>query len=210
MDDYDYLFKFVLVGDSGVGKSNLLSRYSRGDFDLQSKSTIGVEFATKTIPISGNNIKLQIWDTAGQERYRAITASYYRGATGVILVYDITHRHSFISLNNWLSEIREHTNDAEICIVGNKNDLKHLRAISTEEGQSFAKNEGLDFIEVSALTNENVQKAYEELTKNVLNRLKCTKCTHTMGTQKSYSSSLPVIDNRILLGPTSKKSCCAK
>merc|ERR1719164_226587 len=110
-DDYDYLFKVVLIGDSGVGKSNLLSRFTRNEFCLESKSTIGVEFATRSLPIDGKTIKAQIWDTAGQEWYRAITSAYYRGAVGALLVYDITKKGSFEDVERWLSELRDHAEE---------------------------------------------------------------------------------------------------
>lgn len=127
---YDYLFKTVLIGDSGVGKSNLLSRFTRNEFYLESKSTIGVEFATRSIEVEGKTIKAQIWDTAGQERYRAITSAYYRGAVGALLVYDITKQVTFEHVETWLKELRDHA-DANIVImlVGNKSDLQHLRAV---------------------------------------------------------------------------------
>ncbi|KAD2393908.1 hypothetical protein E3N88_40885 [Mikania micrantha] len=108
-DDYDYLFKVVLIGDSGVGKSNLLSRFTRNEFSLESKSTIGVEFATRSIRVDDNVIKAQIWDTAGQERYRAITSAYYRGAVGALLVYDTTRHVTFENVGRWLKELRDHT-----------------------------------------------------------------------------------------------------
>ena len=105
-DDYDYLFKVVLIGDSGVGKSNLLSRFTRNEFSLESKSTIGVEFATRSISVEGKTIKAQIWDTAGQERFRAVTSAYYRGAVGALIVYDITRGHTFDNVARWLEELR--------------------------------------------------------------------------------------------------------
>merc|ERR1712211_36727 len=129
-DDYDYLFKVVIIGDSGVGKSNLLSRFTRNEFHLDSKSTIGVEFATRSIQHDGKIIKAQIWDTAGQERYRAITSAYYRGAVGALLVYDISKQATFKNVERWLTELREHAdNNIVIMLVGNKSDLKHLRAV---------------------------------------------------------------------------------
>ena len=105
-DKYDYLFKVVVIGDSGVGKSNLLSRFTRNEFNLESKSTIGVEFATRTVSMEGKTIKAQIWDTAGQERYRAITSAYYRGAVGALVVYDITKDVSFTNVSKWLAELK--------------------------------------------------------------------------------------------------------
>jgi Ras-related protein Rab-11A len=138
-DEYDFLFKVVLIGDSGVGKSNLLSRFTRNEFNLDSKSTIGVEFATRSIQVDTKTIKAQIWDTAGQERYRAITSAYYRGAVGALLVYDISKHQTYDNVTRWLKELRDHA-DANIVImlVGNKSDLRHLRAVPTEEAKQFA------------------------------------------------------------------------
>ncbi|PNY02237.1 ras-related protein RABA2a-like [Trifolium pratense] len=163
-EEYDYLFKVVLIGDSGVGKSNLLSRFTRNEFCLESKSTIGVEFATRTLQVEGKTVKAQIWDTAGQERYRAITSAYYRGALGALLVYDVTKPTTFDNVQRWLKELRDHA-DANIVImlIGNKTDLKHLRAVATEDAQSYAEKEGLSFIETSALEATNVEKAFQTI-----------------------------------------------
>ncbi|CAA2984064.1 ras-related Rab11C [Olea europaea subsp. europaea] len=162
--EYDYLFKIVLIGDSGVGKSNILSRFTRNEFCLESKSTIGVEFATKTLQIEGKTVKAQIWDTAGQERYRAITSAYYRGAVGALLVYDITKRQTFDNIQRWLRELREHA-DSNIVIMmaGNKSDLNHLRAVADHDGQTLAETEGLSFLETSALEAYNVDKAFQSI-----------------------------------------------
>ncbi|XP_072338761.1 ras-related protein Rab-11B isoform X2 [Scyliorhinus torazame] len=139
-DEYDYLFKVVLIGDSGVGKSNLLSRFTRNEFNLESKSTIGVEFATRSIQVDGKTIKAQIWDTAGQERYRAITSAYYRGAVGALLVYDIAKHLTYENVERWLKELRDHAdNNIVIMLVGNKSDLRHLRAVPTDEARAFAE-----------------------------------------------------------------------
>ncbi|MQM16064.1 hypothetical protein Taro_049020 [Colocasia esculenta] len=161
-DEYDYLFKVVLIGDSGVGKSNLLSRFTRNEFCLESKSTIGVEFATRTLRVEGKVIKAQIWDTAGQERYRAITSAYYRGAYGALLVYDVTKPTTFENVSRWLKELRDHADsNIVIMLIGNKTDLKHLRAVATEDAQSFAEREGISFVETSALDATNVEKAFQ-------------------------------------------------
>ncbi|OIT06700.1 ras-related protein RABA2a [Nicotiana tabacum] len=161
-EEYDYLFKIVLIGDSGVGKSNLLSRFTRNEFCLESKSTIGVEFATRTLQVEGRIIKSQIWDTAGQERYRAITSAYYRGALGALLVYDVTKPMSFENVSRWLKELRDHADsNIVIMLIGNKTDLKHLRAVPTEDAQGYAEREGLSFIETSALEATNVEKAFQ-------------------------------------------------
>ncbi|CAN0896736.1 Ras-related protein RABA1f [Linum grandiflorum] len=163
-DDYDYLFKVVLIGDSGVGKSNLLSRFTRNEFSLESKSTIGVEFATRSIHVDDKVVKAQIWDTAGQERYRAITSAYYRGAVGALLVYDVTRHVTFENVERWLKELRDHT-DANIVImlVGNKADLRHLRAVQTEDSKAFAERENTFFMETSALESLNVENAFTEV-----------------------------------------------
>lgn len=163
-DEYDYLFKVVLIGDSGVGKSNLLSRFTKNEFNLESKTTIGVEFATKTIECGDKIIKAQIWDTAGQERYRAITSAYYRGAVAALLVYDITKLHTFENVEKWLQELKDYADDnIVVMLVGNKTDLKHLRAVKEEEAKSFSEEHELAFIETSALDSSNVVEAFEQI-----------------------------------------------
>ncbi|KAK8573710.1 hypothetical protein V6N13_009798 [Hibiscus sabdariffa] len=163
-DDYDYLFKVVLIGDSGVGKSNLLSRFTKNEFSLESKSTIGVEFATRSIRVDDKVVKAQIWDTAGQERYRAITSAYYRGAVGALLVYDVTRRVTFENVERWLKELRAHTDsNTVIMLVGNKADLRHLRAVSSEDATAFAERENTFFMETSALESLNVDNAFTEV-----------------------------------------------
>ncbi|KAK5781347.1 hypothetical protein RI543_001188 [Arxiozyma heterogenica] len=162
--DYDYLFKIVLIGDSGVGKSNLLSRFTTDEFNIESKSTIGVEFATRTIEVEGKKIKAQIWDTAGQERYRAITSAYYRGAVGALIVYDISKSSSYENCNHWLTKLRENADDnVAVGLIGNKSDLAHLRAVPTDEAKNFASENQLLFTETSALNSENVDLAFREL-----------------------------------------------
>ncbi|XP_021766009.1 ras-related protein RABA1f [Chenopodium quinoa] len=163
-DDYDYLFKVVLIGDSGVGKSNLLSRFTRNEFSLESKSTIGVEFATRSIRVDDKIVKAQIWDTAGQERYRAITSAYYRGAVGALVVYDVTRHVTFENVQRWLKELRDHTDsNIVIMLVGNKADLRHLRAVSVEDAKGFAERENTFFMETSALEALNVENAFTEV-----------------------------------------------
>ncbi|KAH7107231.1 GTPase of the Ypt/Rab family [Auriculariales sp. MPI-PUGE-AT-0066] len=165
---YDYLFKVVIVGDSATGKTNLLSRFTRNEFSLDSKSTIGVDFATKFLNCDSKTIKAQLWDTAGQDRYRAITAAYYRGAVGALLVYDITRRQTFESLSRWLKELRDYADaNAVIMLVGNKCDLTHIRAVSTEEATTFASENGLSFIETSALDATNVSEAFTTVVNDI-------------------------------------------
>jgi len=162
--EYDYLYKVVLIGDSGVGKSNLLSRFTRNEFNLETKSTIGVEFATRSIQADGKTIKAQIWDTAGQERYRAITSAYYRGAVGALLVYDIAKNVTFKNVERWLAELRENAaNNIVIMLVGNKSDLRHLREVPTETAKEFSEKNNLLFIETSALDSSNVELAFQNI-----------------------------------------------
>ncbi|KAF3452679.1 hypothetical protein FNV43_RR03112 [Rhamnella rubrinervis] len=157
----DYVFKVVLIGDSAVGKSQLLARFSRNEFSLDSKATIGVEFQTRTLLIDHKTIKAQIWDTAGQERYRAVTSAYYRGAVGAMLVYDVTKRQTFDHVTRWLEELRAHADkNIVIMLVGNKTDLSTLRTVTTEDAKEFAQRENLFFMETSALEAINVEPAF--------------------------------------------------
>ncbi|XP_025408731.1 ras-related protein Rab-11A isoform X2 [Sipha flava] len=169
-EEYDYLFKVVLIGDSGVGKSNLLARFTRNEFNLESKSTIGVEFATRSIKVNKKIIKAQIWDTAGQERYRAITSAYYRGAVGALLVYDIAKQLTYQNVERWLSELRDHADqNIVIMLVGNKSDLRHLRVVPSDEARAFAEANNLSFIETSALDSTNVETAFENILTEIYN-----------------------------------------
>ncbi|XP_010557134.1 PREDICTED: ras-related protein RABA1a [Tarenaya hassleriana] len=189
-DDYDYLFKLVLIGDSGVGKSNLLSRFTRNEFNLESKSTIGVEFATKTLRIDGKVIKAQIWDTAGQERYRAITSAYYRGAVGALLVYDVTRHATFENVARWLRELRDHTDpNMVVMLIGNKCDLRHLVAVKPEDGKAFAEAESLYFMETSALDATNVENAFNEVLTQIHKIV--SKKSVEGGNAEGVSSGLP-------------------
>ena len=139
-EDYDMIFKVVLIGDSGVGKTNLLSRYLKNEFSFDSKTTVGVEFGAKKLEIDGVKIKAQIWDTAGQERFRSITNAYYKGAKGALLVYDVTRRETFENINKWVPELKQTGDkDVTIILVGNKTDLENERQVSTEEGNKKAE-----------------------------------------------------------------------
>ena len=158
---YAYLFKYIVIGDTGVGKSCLLLQFTDKRFRQQHDLTIGVEFGATNIRINEKNIKLQIWDTAGQESFKSITRSYYRGAAGALLVYDITRRDTFTHLTRWLEEVRQHGNpDMCIMLVGNKSDLETRRQVSTEEGERFAQEHNLIFMETSAKTSANVEAAF--------------------------------------------------
>jgi len=160
---YKYLFKYIIVGDTAVGKSCLLLQFTDKRFQPVHDLTIGVEFGSRTITIEDNQIKLQIWDTAGQEKFRSITRSYYRGAAGALLVYDITRRETFDHLQSWLEDCRRYSNqNIVIMLIGNKSDLENKRKVSKEEGEAFAKKHNLTFLETSAKTAENVEAAFIE------------------------------------------------
>jgi len=208
--NYDYLFKVVLIGDSGVGKSNLLSRLTRNEFNIESKSTIGVEFATRSINVDGKTVKSQIWDTAGQERYRAITsASYYRGAVGALLVYDIAKHATYVNVTRWLKELRDHADtNIVIMLVGNKSDLKHLRAVPTEEAKAFASENGLSFIETSALDASNVESAFQNILTEIY-RIVSNKALEQSENQiKPPNESITVTPSIENANPEGKSGCC--
>ncbi|KAJ0914500.1 putative small GTP-binding protein [Helianthus annuus] len=174
VDDYDYLFKVVLLGDSGVGKTNLLSRVARNEFSHKSKPTIGVAFTCRSIQVDDEVAKAQIWDTSGVERYRGITSAYYRGTCGVLLVYDVTRHETFENVTKyWLKEVRDHADSSiVIMLVGNKVDLSHLRDVTVEDAKAFAEKENIYFMETSALESTNVVNAFTELvTKICHNRI---------------------------------------
>ncbi|CAD7971864.1 unnamed protein product [Amoebophrya sp. A25] len=164
---YDHLFKILLVGDSGVGKSSLMLRFTDNTFNERQLATIGVDFRTKHLQMKGKTVKMAVWDTAGQERFRTMTSSYYRGAQGVILAYDVTSEESFRNLPKWINEVREHsTHDkARLLLVGNKVDLADgARAVKLEEVQEFADQNGfVAYIETSARTSLQVEKAFADL-----------------------------------------------
>ncbi len=160
--DIDIIHKVVLVGDSGVGKSNLIGRFTKNDFSFETKATIGVEFAHKVLQVENSIIKAQIWDTAGQERYRAITSAYYKGAVGALVVFDITKRESFLSVVKWLREIYEGADMENIVVmlIGNKYDLQGEREVTTKEAVEYAQNNRLKYLETSALTAVNVEESF--------------------------------------------------
>jgi len=166
------LFKFLLIGVSGVGKSCLLLRFADDTYTDSYISTIGVDFKIRTIDLDAKTIKLQIWDTAGQERFRTITSSYYRGAHGIIIVYDITDKESFDNVRQWLFEIDRYASE-NVCklLVGNKSDLANKRAVEYEQSKAFADELNIPFLETSAKNAANVEQAFLTMAAQIKNKM---------------------------------------
>lgn len=196
--DYDYLFKLVLIGDSGVGKSCLLLRFADDNFTDSYISTIGVDFRFRTITIDDKIVKLQIWDTAGQERFRTITSAYYRGADGIIMVYDVTSSESFDHVEEWLSEVDRYANEnTSKLLVGNKADLIEEKQVTKETAQTFADKLSIPFLETSAKTATNVDNAFLTMAKELI---------------KTKEASVPVngggIELKAVSSQKGNKKCC--
>ncbi|KAM5129847.1 ras-related protein Rab-25 isoform 1-T1 [Mantella aurantiaca] len=208
-EEYNFVFKVVLIGESGVGKTNLLSRFTRNEFNHDSRTTIGVEFSTRTLTLDGHLVKAQIWDTAGLERYRAITSAYYRGAVGALLVYDITKHQSYDSIERWLKELYDHA-DASIIVmlVGNKSDLSdESREVPSEEAKMYADSNGLLFIETSALDSTNVELAFETILRDIHRRVLKNK-GETPKENTVVLSNQPTSAQTEGQSMEAKKACC--
>jgi small GTP-binding protein len=185
--EYNYIFKLSLMGDSGVGKSNIASRFIKNEFTIDSKATIGVEFQTKQIELGTDIIKIQLWDTAGQERYKSIVQSYYRGSVGVILVYDIARYSTFERLSYWLEQINIYCPvGVKIILIGNKMDLVELRQVSYAEGHKFAVKHNLMFMEVSARNGDKIDKSVNLLIDDIY----FTICELTNGGERKRKQNL--------------------
>ena len=167
----EMIFKIILIGDSTTGKTNILSKYLYDKFDRNTKATIGMELGNKSFKINNDNVNCQIWDTAGQERYRSMTKAYYQGALGALIVYDITRRNTFENVENWLSDLKKCAdNKVSIILLGNKNDLEEEREVKTEEGELFAKDNNIAFLETSALNGKNIEIVFKTLVDEVYNK----------------------------------------
>lgn len=196
--EYDYLIKLLVIGDSGVGKSSLLLRFSDDGFTDTYMSTIGVDFKIRTIEIDNKIVKLQIWDTAGQERFRTIVSSYYRGANGVILTYSTTDMDSFSHLDMWRVETERYApENISVILCGTKSDDKKHRLVSFEEGKNYAEQHNYKFLETSSKSNLNVESIFTEITREVINRGKIS----IVSTEK-----MPLIDIKSV--EKVKKKCC--
>ena len=168
-EDYEFIFKVLLLGNSNVGKSSLFLRFVDDIWNDTFVPTIGVDFKIKTFDIDEKKIKMQIWDTAGQERFKNIIASYYRGAHGILLLYDVTDKDSFKNLSNWLIEIEKNASKNVLkVLIGNKSDLEDKRKVTYQEGKDFATSNGMQFIETSAKTDSKVKDAFELLTQEII------------------------------------------
>jgi len=216
---WHYVLKFIITGDAAVGKSSLLVRLTDQRFLVNPDPTLGVEFGSKLIeiPEEGKVIKLQCWDTAGTESFRSITRSYYRGAAGCLLVYDVTSRASFVNARSWLADVREHADPHLTCIlVGNKVDLceenaegtsNGRREVPTEEGQRWADEEGLLFVEASAKSGQNVEAAFEQASRDILDKIK--RGVFDDDRSPGVKLSKPTNGNLALDQGSAKQGCCS-
>ena len=201
-NNYDKLFRYIIVGDMAVGKSCILLQFTDNKFRVQHELTIGVEFGAKTIELNNKTIKIQIWDTAGQEQFQAITRTYYKGAIGALLVYDITRRDTFTHVTKWLEEVKSNSSK-HICVIliGNKKDLEDKRQVTYEEGESFARENGLMFLETSAKTAFNVVEAFNLSAQAILNNIEKTGVDPTENKNKMKIENKPQ-------EPAKKGGCC--
>jgi len=203
-EEYDFIFKVLLLGNSDVGKSSMLLRFVDSVWNDAFTPTIGVDFKVKTLEINNKRVKMQIWDTAGQERFRTVVSTYFRGAHGILLLYDVTNKDSFKNLENWLIEIEKNSNQKVLKIlIGNKCDLTEDREITTEEGQTFANRNGMEFMETSAKMNTNVSEAFTTLGKLMI---EFNSKTNTNQGQKS--GEVKTLRSNSGKDLNTKKKCC--
>eukprot|EP00051_Salpingoeca_urceolata_P032350 m.15347 g.15347 ORF g.15347 m.15347 type:complete len:210 (+) comp5000_c0_seq1:308-937(+) len=206
-ESYDFLFKFLVIGNANTGKSCLLHQFIESKFKQESSHTIGVEFGSKIVNVGGKTVKLQIWDTAGQERFRSVTRSYYRGAAGALLVYDISSRDTYNALGNWLTDARTLASpDIVIVLVGNKKDLEAEREVTFLEASRFAQEHELMFLETSARTGEAVEETFLKCARTILSKIESGQLDpEKMGSGIQYGDS----SLRRLARPVEDKGQCA-
>ncbi|KAL4224034.1 Ras-related protein Rab-35 [Mactra antiquata] len=201
--EYDHLFKLLIIGDSGVGKSSLLLRFSDNTFSGTYITTIGVDFKIRTIDVNNEKVKLQIWDTAGQERFRTITSTYYRGTHGVVVVYDVSSGESFANVKRWLHEIDTNCDVVNRILVGNKDDDPDRKVVLTQDAERFAEQMGIQLFETSAKENKNVEEMFVAITKLVLQTKK--EQQRTVAEQPKDRLRL---DSKASRSKKSKANCC--
>ena len=205
--EYEYIFKIILIGSSGVGKSSLIQRYTQKTFEDVYDCTIGVDFFTKTIDVNGKTVKLQIWDTAGTEKYRSITSSYYRGSHCALIVFDLTSKDSFESLPTWIENYYKNCNqefDKNVIMIGNKNDLSEKRDVTQEKINDFIKLNNLVYFETSAKTGENVDESFQYIAQKLMEEEKLKEKLGVKREVKNNNLNLKNSENLI----TNKKKCC--
>lgn len=210
-EDYDVIYKIIIIGDSGVGKSNILSMYLRNEFKQDSKSTVGVEFGAKKLTINNTTIKAQIWDTAGQERYRSITSTYYKGSKGCFIVYDITQNSTFESVDRWYNEMKKTADpNISIILVGNKCDLDSQRQVSKEAGEEKAKTLNMPFFETSALANIQIEKVFNSMIEDIHEKYSKLQKNDGDGDDFDFvkNNGVDLIKNNNQQVEIEKKTCC--
>ena len=204
-EEYEMMVKIVLIGDSTVGKTNIMSKYLKGQFMESSKATIGVEFHSKIFNHEGHKINAQMWDTAGQEKYKSISASYFKGSKGAFIVYDITKKDTFDSIEKWLNELKLNGDPGIVTfIIGNKNDLEEFRQVSKEEGEEKAKSFQCGFLETSALSGDNIDLAFELMIGQIYDKYsKSSNNEEIIISSNGQDLNLEKVDNK-----KQKKGCC--
>ncbi|CAI5696809.1 ras-related protein Rab-15-like isoform X1 [Oreochromis aureus] len=206
---YDFLFRLLMLGDSGVGKTCMLRRFTESDFDTTHISTIGIDFKMKTLEVDGTKVRVQIWDTAGQERYQTITKQYYRRAQGIIFVYDITDKLSFKHIAKWVSDVDEYTTQKmETILIGNKCDDSLRREVSKNQGTKLAGSYGMEFFETSASKNININESFKRLTELVLQAHK-RDVDNLLGSLDSYLDKAGLEEDKESTVPHCPQRSCA-
>merc|ERR1719235_2879323 len=191
--EYDYLFKLLLIGDSGVGKSCLLLRFADDTYTESYISTIGVDFKIRTLDLDGKTCKLQIWDTAGQERFRTITSSYYRGAMGIVIVYDVTDKESFNNVKHWMQEIDKYASEnVNKLLIGNKCDLSSKKVVSYDEAKELADSLNVQFMETSAKNAHNVEQAFQTMAREIKTRVAANPTATKVNAPTQLGAGRPV------------------
>ena len=209
IEEYEMMVKVILIGDSGVGKTNIMSKFLKNQFMEESKATIGVEFGSKLFNHEGHKIKAQIWDTAGQEKYKAITGAYYKGSKGALVVYDITQKKTFENIEKWVNDLKA-AGDPKITIIliGNKNDLDDKRQVSKDQGEEKARSFGCAFLETSAYSGDNIDKAFNLMVKEIYEKFSNDSTGEDELAPGSNGDGRDVKLDKVNDKNIKKKSCC--